>query len=223
MRKIEINKLYKSYIWGEEKIEVIKGISMTFEENRFYSIVGESGSGKTTLLNLIGGLDNPDSGSVMIDGKDITSMSDEEKAIFRNNKLGFVFQFYNLLKDFTLIENVMLPYYIKTGNKKEAIKNAYNTLEMFSLEKKANYYPHLLSGGEQQRGAIARAIINQPEIILADEPTGNLDKENKKIVMGILLNLRKKYNLTLIIVTHDIEIAKMSDSIIKLNYGKIEL
>jgi len=223
MEKVVLNNVYKSYVWGEEVIEVIKGVSFVFEENKFYSIVGESGSGKTTLLNLIGGLDNPDSGNIIVNNKDMTLMEDEERSIFRNQNIGFIFQFYNLLKDFTLIENVMLPHYIKTKNKKKSMNKGYQILSMFGLEKKAHYYPYLLSGGEQQRGAIARAIINEPEILLADEPTGNLDKDNKEIVMSVLLDMAKKYKITLIVVTHDMEIAKMSDHIVRLNYGRIEV
>lgn len=222
MPKIEVKEVKKSFVWGEEKIEVLKGISLSIQDKEFISIVGESGSGKTTLLNILGALERPDSGTVYMDEEDIFNFSPEKTAEFRNKKMGFIFQIYNLLQDFTVLENVMLPYYIQTQNKKEAIVKAKTILGELGLTHRLTYYPARLSGGEQQRVAIARALINNPQLILSDEPTGNLDKANREKVMQILLDLKKKVGFTLIMVTHDKEIAKMADRMIRLNYGILE-
>jgi lipoprotein-releasing system ATP-binding protein len=171
---------------------------------------------------VIGGLDTPDEGLVTIDGHSLKNISDEELSSFRNQKMGFIFQVYNLLQDFTVLENVMLPHYILTRNKKKAIVKAKEILARLGLSHRETYYPSRLSGGEQQRAAVARALINDPAFILADEPTGNLDKENRERVIHLLLELKKEFGFTLIIVTHDFEIARMSNRAIRLNYGIIE-
>ncbi len=222
MYKIEVTNVKKEYTWGEEQIQVLKGVTLSIKENQFFSIIGESGSGKTTLLNLIGGLDTPDEGEIIIDNKEVSSLNNEQVAHFRNQKLGFIFQFYNLLQDFTVLENVMIPHYILTKDKKKSLMKAKYLLEKLGMSHRLTYYPSKLSGGEQQRVAIGRALINDPEIILADEPTGNLDKENREKVINLLLDLKKELNFTLLMVTHDPNIAKIADEQIKLNYGVIE-
>lgn len=222
MSKIILNNVKKHYIWGEERIDVLKGISLSLEEKTFTCIIGESGSGKTTLLNLMGGLDNPDSGSIIFNGQEISSFKDHEISLLRNKNMGFIFQSYNLLQDFTVLENVMLPYYIYSHQQKEALEKAREILYQLGLEHRISYYPSRLSGGEQQRVAIARALINKPDILFADEPTGSLDKENREKVMEMLLTLKKEYLFTLIMVTHDPQIAKLADKKVYLNYGVIE-
>ncbi len=222
MSKIILNNVKKHYIWGEERIDVLKGISLSLEEKTFTCIIGESGSGKTTLLNLMGGLDSPDSGSIIFNGQEISSFKDHEISLLRNRNMGFIFQFYNLLQDFTVLENVMLPYYIYSHQQKEALEKAKEVLCQLGLEHRISYYPSRLSGGEQQRVAIARALINKPDILFADEPTGSLDKENREKVMEMLLTLKKEYLFTLIMVTHDPQIAKLADKKVYLNYGVIE-
>lgn len=222
MSKIILNNVKKHYIWGEERIDVLKGISLSLEEKTFTCIIGESGSGKTTLLNLMGGLDSPDSGSIIFNGQEISSFKDHEISLLRNRNMGFIFQFYNLLQDFTVLENVMLPYYIYSHQQKEALEKAKEILCQLGLEHRISYYPSRLSGGEQQRVAIARALINKPDILFADEPTGSLDKENREKVMEMLLTLKKEYLFTLIMVTHDPQIAKLADKKVYLNYGVIE-
>lgn len=222
MSKIVLNNVSKHYIWGEERIEVLKGITLSLPERTFTCIVGESGSGKTTLMNLMGGLDTPDTGTIELDGQEISSFEDREISRLRNEKMGFIFQSYNLLQDFTVLENVMLPYYIYSGNQKEALSRAKETLFYLGLDHRMSYYPSRLSGGEQQRVAIARALMNRPEILFADEPTGSLDKENRERVISMLLSLKKEYLFTLVMVTHDPQIARMADKRVFLNYGIIE-
>lgn len=222
MSKIQVKNLKKTYIWGEEKIQVLKGISLEIKEHDFVSIVGESGSGKTTLLNLMGGLDTPDEGNIFVDKKDIAAFSESELSNFRNRKLGFIFQFYNLLQDFSVMENVMLPNYLLNKDKKSALEKAEIILNKLGLSHRLSYYPSKLSGGEQQRVAIARALINNPELILADEPTGNLDEENRTKVMSLLRELQAELGFTLVIVTHDMEIAHQANQIIPLHYGVIK-
>lgn len=221
MFKIAVENLQKEYLWGEEKIQVLKGVSLEIPKNHFVSIVGESGSGKTTLLNLIGGLDKPDTGRILVDNREITSFSSREISAFRNAKLGFIFQFYNLLQDFTVLENVMLPHYIQSKDKKRSELLAKALLERLGLGHRLTYYPSRLSGGEQQRVAIGRALINSPDIILADEPTGNLDEKNREMVIRLLMDLKKEYGFTFLMVTHDMSIARLADECIRLNYGVV--
>ncbi|OHD14417.1 MAG: hypothetical protein A2Y41_13975 [Spirochaetes bacterium GWB1_36_13] len=222
MVKIKVENVSKTYRWGEEDIHVLKNVSLDIHDKEFTAIVGESGSGKTTLLNLMGGLDMPDSGMISIDEKSLSSFTHPEIAAFRGSNLGFIFQLYNLLQDFTVIENVMLPHYILSKNKKESLNKAKELLVKLGLSNRLDYYPSRLSGGEQQRVAIARALINQPEIILGDEPTGNLDKDNRERVLEILLNLKQEYGFTMVIVTHDLKIAEIADRSVRLNYGTLE-
>ncbi len=219
---IKIENLEKTFTSGLSKLNVLKGINLEIKKGEIVAIVGESGSGKSTLLNMIGGLDHSSRGKITISGKEITSLNEDELTYIRNKKIGFVFQFHNLLLDFTALENVMLPFLAKKFNKLEAKKRAEKLLNDVGLEKRLDHKPGELSGGEQQRVAVARALINEPEIILADEPTGNLDLDNSETVRKLLWGLAKKYGLTLIVVTHNLEIAKMADRMLTLYYGELK-
>ena len=216
---INIENLKKTYI-GPPKVEVLKSINLQVYKNEILAITGESGSGKTTLLNLIGGIDNITDGIVNIDGNNIHKMNEGQLAHFRNSSLGYVFQFHNLLGEFSAIENVMIPALMLKYNKKLAREKAENLLEIVGLKERIEHRIGELSGGEAQRVAIARALINNPKLILADEPTGNLDKKNAEIVRELLWNMTKKTKASLIIVTHSNSIANMADRKLKLEYGE---
>lgn len=216
---IEIVDLIKTYKSGDSELKVLKKINLNIKKGEILTIVGESGSGKSTLLNLIGGLDRPTSGSIKISGKEISNLDEEILTDMRNKMIGFVFQFHNLLLDFTALENVMMPYLAHSFNWNEAEELALELLEDVGLAGRINHRPGELSGGEQQRVAVARALINRPEIILADEPTGNLDFDNSESVRRLLWNLTEKYNLTLIVVTHNMDIAKKSHRMMNIDYG----
>ncbi len=218
---IKIQNLYKSFPMGTDNLEVLKGIDLEIAESEILTIIGESGSGKSTLLNCLGGLDSITSGKIYVNDKDISSMHEDELAIFRNKQIGFIFQFHHLLPDFTALENVSIPYLSHTFNKKEAYEKAKKLLGEVGLSERYNHKPSQLSGGEQQRVAVARSLINDPKILLADEPTGNLDERNSQNVKDILGRLREKYQLTIILVTHNTEIAKVGDRVIRLKYGVI--
>lgn len=215
-----INKIYEGNI---EDIHIIRDLNVEINEGDFISIMGKSGSGKSTLLNLIGLLDKPNSGKLFIDGIDTTQASDLEKNMIKNEKLGFVFQFHYLLKEFTALENVMLPGLLKDYSKKNEIKErALKLLKDVGLEDRALHRPTELSGGEKQRVAIARAMINSPKIILADEPTGNLDEETSEKIHEIFKKINKEFNQTIIVVTHSKELASITDKSLILKKGKIE-
>lgn len=184
-------------------------------------ITGGSGCGKSTLLNIIGGLDNCDEGLVQIDGNYINAMTESEIAAYRQNTIGFIFQFHYLLKDFTCLENVMMPLYMAGESRKRAMKKAEELLCDVKLEERLNHYPSQLSGGERQRAAMARALINDPELILADEPTGNLDEENSLIVEELLFRLVAEYGKTLIMVTHDLDLAGRGSTEYRLTLGEL--
>ena len=216
---INIENLKKTYI-GPPKVEVLKSINLQVYKNEILAITGESGSGKTTLLNLIGGIDNITDGIVNIDGNNIHKMNEGQLAHFRNSSLGYVFQFHNLLGEFSAVENVMIPSLMLKYNKKLAREKAENLLEIVGLKERIEHRIGELSGGEAQRVAIARALINNPKLILADEPTGNLDKKNAEIVRELLWNMTKKTKASLIIVTHSNSIANMADRKLKLEYGE---
>ena len=216
---INIENLKKTYI-GPPKVEVLKSINLQVYKNEILAITGESGSGKTTLLNLIGGIDNITDGIVNIDGNNIHKMNEGQLAHFRNSSLGYVFQFHNLLGEFSAVENVMIPALMIKYNKKLAREKAENLLEIVGLKERIEHRIGELSGGEAQRVAIARALINNPKLILADEPTGNLDKKNAEIVRELLWNMTKKTKASLIIVTHSNSIANMADRKLKLEYGE---
>lgn len=202
-------------------LKVLKGIDFRADGAEVVSIVGASGAGKSTLLQILGSLSDPTAGKVTIDGVDIFSLSSDELADFRNRKIGFVFQFHHLLPEFTAIENVMIPALIAGSSAPNAKSEAKRLLTDMGLGERFDHKPSELSGGEQQRVAIARAIINKPAVLFADEPSGNLDSNTKKDIHQLFFDLRDKYGLTVIIVTHDKDLAKMSDRMIEMSDGKI--
>lgn len=214
---IELKDIRKSY----DSLEVLKGIDMHISKGEVVSIVGASGAGKTTLLQIIGTLDHPDCGEVLFEGENIFSLSDKKLDSFRNRHIGFVFQFHHLLPEFTALENICMPAWIKGREKKEAENSAYELLEYLEIRDRAAHKPGELSGGEQQRVAVARALINNPMIVLADEPSGNLDSHTKKQLHRLFFKLREEYGQTFLIVTHDNELATLSDRCIRLKDGKI--
>ena len=215
---IKANNLTKRY----GSLEVIKGISLEVRKGEVISVVGPSGAGKSTLLNLIGCLDSFDQGELFLRGEKISNSSVEDLSSFRNKHLGFIFQQHNLLAEFTALENIMMPLFIRRYKKREARKKAIQLLEEFNLTNRINHKPAELSGGECQRIAVARAMIGQPEIILADEPTGSLDSQNSNSLIDALLRLGQAKKTTIIIVTHDQEIAVKTEKIISLLDGEIE-
>jgi lipoprotein-releasing system ATP-binding protein len=197
---------------------------LTFEQGSFNSIIGQSGSGKSTLLNIIGTLDKPTSGDIIIDGKNVKNMSNNQLAILRNDTIGFVFQFHYLLPEFTALENVLMPYEIKYGKiMKEVKEKAEEYMNLVGLENVKNNLATKMSGGQQQRTAIARALINDPKIILADEPTGNLDSDSTETIYELLRDINEKFGTTFIIITHDKRIAEKADRIIEIKDGRINL
>lgn len=214
---IEVKNIFKSY----QNLEILKGINMKVESSEIVSIVGASGAGKSTLLHIIGTLDKPNRGEVWIKGVNICTMNDKQLAAFRNKEIGFVYQFHNLLAEFSAIENVCIPAFIAGKNKKEAIKEAEQLFEILQLKDRIYHKPSELSGGEQQRVAVARALINSPSIILADEPSGNLDSQNAKELHNLFFKLRELYQKTFLIVTHNEELAKMSDRELLIKDGVI--
>lgn len=202
MTLIEVKNLNKIYGSGEAEVKALKNINLNIEQGEFVAIVGQSGSGKSTLLHLIGGVDIPSSGEVIIDGKNIYKLKEKELSILRRRKLGFIFQFFNLIPVLTAQENIEMP--VLLDNEKIDKKYMNELLRILGLEERKNNYPSQLSGGQQQRVSIGRALANKPSIILADEPTGNLDSKNSKEVLELLKYCAKKYNQTLILITHDI-------------------
>ena len=213
--------LCKVYRMGLSEIHALKNVNLKVYRGEMIAIVGPSGSGKTTLLNLVGTLDKPTSGKIYIDGEDITTKSEKELTLLRRKKIGFVFQFYNLIPVLTAYENVELPLLISGVSKEEREKRVKKLLEMVGLEDRINHRPDELSGGEQQRVAIARALVNNPSLILADEPTGDLDTETGLMVVRLMRKLAKEEEATVIMVTHDPQIAEIADRIIYLRDGKI--
>ena len=220
---LKLNKISKSYsIDKNDKISLLNDISLEISNNKFYGIVGHSGSGKSTLLNIIGLIDDFDSGKYFIDNKEVNYLSEDEKSSIRMKKFGFVFQSFYLNNRLTALENVMIPMYInKEISKSERKKIAMNLLEKFGLGNRINHRPNQLSGGEQQRVAIARALANNPEVILADEPTGNLDKKNEEMIFNYFKKLVTEDKKTVVIVSHNEIINKYADIIYKLEDGKI--
>ncbi len=216
---LETKDLRKHYGSGETEVRALDGVDLTVEKGEFAAVVGTSGSGKSTLLHMLGGLDRPTSGSVTVDGKDIFSLKDEALTIFRRRKIGFVFQNYNLVPVLSVYENIVLPIQLD-GQKPDA---AYvdQIIETLGLEKKLRNLPNNLSGGQQQRVAIARALAAKPAIILADEPTGNLDSRTSQDVMALLKITSQKFVQTIVMITHNEEIAQMADRIIRIEDGKI--
>ena len=213
-----INKIYGEKI----KTQVLYDINLDLQESSFNSIIGASGSGKSTLMNIIGTLDKTTSGDVLIDGNNITNFNKEQLAVLRNETIGFIFQFHYLLPEFTVLENVLMPYRIKHNKvTKEALKRANDLIEIVGLSKVINNKATDISGGQQQRAAIARSLINNPRIILGDEPTGNLDSETTETVYNLLREINYEFKSTFIIITHDKRIAEKADRIIEIKDGKI--
>jgi len=219
---VELKNLRKVYESRIERLEVLKGLNLEVEEGSIVSIVGESGSGKSTLLNLIGGLDFPTEGSILIDGTDISGLDEVGLTRYRNKYFGFIFQFHYLLNDFTALENVFMPLLIGGAKLSLAKRRARDYLQLVGLDKKENNFPTELSGGERQRVAVARALITEPRIVLADEPTGNLDENNSQVVENLLFELAKTLGRTLIIVTHDLELARRADVMYTLEHGVLK-
>ena len=218
---LEGKNLKKVFHLEDEKVEALKGVNFSAEKGKIIGIMGPSGSGKTTLLHILGTIDIPTEGKVFIEGKDVFSMDESSLARFRNQKIGFVFQFHNLLPEFTALENVMLPYLLYKNDKKLAKEKALNLLRQLGLEDRINHKPSQLSGGQQQRVAIARAVINEPTVILADEPTGNLDSKNSQRVIEIFKELNQKKGITVVIATHDTQIANFCHMVYHMKDGKI--
>lgn len=216
---LEVKNLCKTYGKGENKVEALKNITFNIEKGEFIAIVGESGSGKSTLLHLLGGLDKANSGEIFIDGENILKLNDDNLAIFRRRSIGFVFQFFNLVPILNVEENIKIPALL--DNKKVDDEYFEEILRILKLEKRRKHIPAELSGGQQQRVSIARSLINKPGIILADEPTGNLDSKTSKEIIELLKISSKKYNQTLIVITHDLKIADKADRVITLEDGEI--
>lgn len=214
---IAIKNLRKSF----DRLEVLKGISLSIKPSEIVSVVGPSGAGKTTLLQMIGTLSRPDSGSVVIDGIDVNKLTDNELSAFRNQNIGFVFQFHNLLAEFTAFENICIPGYIGGRDKREVEARAIELIDLLGLNERRNHKPAELSGGEAQRVAIARALVNSPAVLLADEPSGNLDSRNRDEIHRLFLTLRERFGQTIIIVTHDENLASMADRKIAMKDGII--
>ena len=215
---IEVTSLEKSY----GTLKVLKGINLRIPDSSVVTIVGASGAGKSTLLHIIGTLDKPDGGTVQIDGTDLYKLSDKELADYRNRHIGFVFQFHHLLPEFTAVENVALPAMIAGTTKEQALKRAAELLGFLKLKDRLTHKPSELSGGEQQRVAVARALINNPKLILADEPSGNLDTQNARQLHQLFFELRDQFKQTFIVVTHNTELAQMADLTITMKDGQIE-
>ena len=214
---IEIKNIHKSY----GSLEVLKGIDAVIEQGEIVSIVGASGAGKTTLLQIVGTLDKPDCGEILYDGRRVDNLPDREMARFRNGNIGFVFQFHQLLPDFTALENVMIPALIGGGNQSDAEQEAKRILDFLGLSDRLGHKPAQLSGGEKQRVAVARALINRPSVILADEPSGSLDSKNKIELHKLFFDLRDEFKQTFVIVTHDETLARMTDRTLFMKDGSI--
>ena len=214
---IKVESLQKSY----GTLKVLKGINLEIADSSVVTIVGASGAGKSTLLHLIGTLDRPDGGRVLMDDADLYKLSDKELAEFRNRNIGFVFQFHHLLPEFTAVENVALPAMIAGATKADAMKRAGELLDYLKLSERATHKPSQLSGGEQQRVAVARALVNNPKLILADEPSGNLDTENARKLHQLFFDLRDRFGQTFIVVTHNTELAQMADRTVTIKDGTI--
>ena len=219
MTILETKDLRKFYGSGDTQVKALDGVDLSVENREFVAIVGTSGSGKSTLLHMLGGLDRPTSGAVLVDGKDIFSLKDEELTIFRRRKIGFVFQSYNLVPVLSVYENIVLPIQLDGGKVDQSYVN--QVIEALGLEQKLENLPSQLSGGQQQRVAIARALATKPAIILADEPTGNLDSKTSQDVLSLMKVTGQKFAQTMVMITHNEEIAQMADRIVRIEDGRI--
>lgn len=219
MEILKIENLNKIYGKGDNQVKAVDNVSFSVEKGEFVAIIGASGSGKSTLLHLIGGVDRPTSGKVFIEGKDIYSLNDDNLAIFRRRQIGLIYQFYNLIPILNVEENITLP--LALDNREVDKERLASLLKLLGLENRKNHLPNELSGGQQQRTSIGRAIITNPTIILADEPTGNLDSKSSDEIVALLKKSNKELNQTIIMITHNMEIAKVADRIIKIEDGKI--
>ena len=221
MKLLEVKNLTKTYGKGSTLVKALDDVSFSVEKGEFVSIVGASGSGKSTLLHILGGVDTPTSGKVYVDGVDVYKLNESNLAIFRRRQVGLIYQFYNLIPILNVTENITLP--ILLDNKKVDDEYLNELLKTLGIDKRVNHLPHELSGGEQQRVSIGRALMNRPAILLADEPTGNLDSKNSSEIVELLKLSNKKYNQTIIMITHDPNLALVADRIITLSDGKIIL
>ncbi|MDR0558116.1 MAG: ABC transporter ATP-binding protein [Treponema sp.] len=219
---VKVENLVKNYASGAETLRILRGVSFSLKNSASLAITGQSGSGKSTLLNILGGLDKSDSGSVVVAGMEITGLSEKKLSVYRSRQVGFIFQFHYLLKDFTALENVMLPAYMFGMKKKAAFERARALLSDMRLDDRIGHYPSQLSGGERQRVAVARSLINDPAIILADEPTGNLDPDNSAMVADMLYETSRKRGKTLIVVTHDEKVASSAQCHCALEAGALQ-
>lgn len=219
MTLVQLRQVTKMFVEAGKQHHVLKGVSTDFFEGEFAVVLGKSGSGKSTMLNLVAGIDEPDAGDVVIAGTNITTLSEHDRTIFRRDNLGIVFQFFNLIPTLTVLENITLPYELRGAARKHGEKRARELLERVGLPDRAGTFPDKLSGGEQQRVAIARALVHEPRLILADEPTGNLDAENSDSVLTLLLDLTRELGRTLIMVTHSMDVVPMADRIFRLQHG----
>jgi lipoprotein-releasing system ATP-binding protein len=218
---LSIRGVRKSFRKDGARVDILKGIDLDIAEGEFITIMGPSGAGKTTLLHIIGSLDEPTRGSVLYRGKDISLNSEQEQSRFRNEKVGFVFQFYHLLQDFNVIENIMIPLWIKRTKPTKALAEGEEFLRIMGLSERRHHKPGELSGGEQQRVAIARALINRPELILADEPTGNLDRKTGREVLDYILSVQKRMGAALVLVTHDPEVGAAGKRRLRMVDGEL--
>lgn len=220
---IEASNINKSYFCFDNALYVLKGINLKIAQGEVVSIIGPSGAGKSTLLHILSGLDRPDQGNVVLDGEDIYHLNDAARAKIRNTKVGFVFQFYHLLPEFTALENVFLPAMVqmRQGRKEQFEGAGLDLLDKVGLISRAHHKPYQLSGGEQQRVAIARALINKPKVVFCDEPTGNLDSESGEGIINLLMDLNKKNNQALVIVTHDENVAARSHRVVHIKDGEL--
>ena len=219
---LQLEKVTKNFVQAGQSIEIIKSADFSIKSSEFLSLIGPSGSGKTTLLQICGMLDNPSSGSIIINGENMAKANDEKRTKIRKLNIGFVYQFHHLLPEFSALENVALPLLIQGVNTIDAYKKARATLGEVELQDRLDFKPSQLSGGQQQRVAIARAIVSKPKLILADEPTGNLDYELSEKIFDLLKDLTKKHHIACLIVTHNLELAKKTDHILRIKNGIIE-
>jgi putative ABC transport system ATP-binding protein/lipoprotein-releasing system ATP-binding protein len=219
---LEVSNLHKIYNHGAEKLHVLKGIELQIRKGEFVAILGPSGAGKSTLIHLLGGLDYPTQGEVIFDGKDIYSFSDSQLAELRNRRIGFIFQFYHLLSEFNVLENILIPALIKGKRKRNITEEAKDLLDNVKLRERIRFFPAQLSGGEQQRLAIARALINQPDLLFCDEPTGNLDSTTGKEIIGLIKQLNRERQMTVVLVTHNQEIAGVAEKLFYLKDGLLQ-